>query len=401
MSDASFRHKLLLLALLAAVAVVGRSTAAPDSGMPAPGQALQAHARGVFFDWRPVQAEALRMARASQPTAAQLQNFKVIDRNGFAQPVPALDIDLPRDWQRQGRVDWDKSSLCTWNGPRMNLSAASPDGLHGITVLPTMGWQVSSLPIDRFDPCPAAPMRSVRDYLQYIAGNLRPGARVIAFRERPELSKPHTNFPVFAGELLIGYTLQGHEMRESLLSWVSHTRMAPGGILVNAGITLAVRSPDGLLDFGFVERVRGSLRINDDWYRRYRAWGDGRRQEAQRLANTALQNWHNQRMREINLAGMTAIHRINMDAIAEIGRINTRIFNDRVASSDRLHALTIDSIREVQPWRDPESGKQVQLSMHYRHAWQLADGRQFLTNDPDFQPYRDLGIAGHALQPVR
>lgn len=39
--------------------------------------------------------------------------------------------------------------------------------------------------------------------------------------------------------------------------------------------------------------------------------------------------------------------------------------------------------------------------MHYQHAWQLSDGRQFLTNDPNFEPYRDLGIAGDPMQPVR
>lgn len=39
--------------------------------------------------------------------------------------------------------------------------------------------------------------------------------------------------------------------------------------------------------------------------------------------------------------------------------------------------------------------------MYYSNAWQLNDGRRFLINDPSFEPYRDLGIDGHCLQPVR
>lgn len=403
MTIANRRNKLVSTwaALGCAIAAQAGWIAAAHAAAPSAGQAVETHERGVFFDWRPVREEALRVAQTSKPSADQLQRMEVVDRVGFGQPMTAMGMDVPRGWRTDAKVDWDKSALCVWNGPRMNVDASSPDGLHGIVVLPTMGWQVASMPVDQFDPCPTAPMATVRDYLEFVARNTRPNARVISYRDRPDLSDTSAKYPVYGGELLIGYSLQGHEMRESLVTNVTHTRLAPGGFLVNANITLAVRAPDGLLDFAFAERVRSSLRMDDAWYKRYSEWGMGQLQQAQRLAQTAIQNWHDRRMNEITLAGMTARHNIRMNTIAEIGRINTQIFNSRMASSDRIQAATIDAIQEVQPWRDPGTGRQVDLSIHYNHAWQLSDGRQFLTNDPNFDPNRDLGISAHQLIPMR
>jgi hypothetical protein len=395
----SISSRLVLLAV--GLAMCGSVFAAGNAATSSAAQAVQNHERGIFFDWRPVRAEAQRIAQASKPDVSQLQRIDIVDSVGFGQPMTAMSVDVPSNWRRVGKVDWDKSSLCVWNGPRVNLDASSPDGLYGITILPTMGWQVASMPIDQFDPCPTAPMTMIRDYLEYVARNTRPNPRIIAFRDRPDLSNPAATYPVYGGELLIAYSLQGHEMRESLVSSVTHTRLAPGGILVNTNITLGVRAPDGQLDFAFAERVRSSLRADEAWYQRYSQWGLGQIQQARQMAQTAIQNWHDRRMNEINLAGMTARHNIRMETISEIGRINSQIVNSRSATGDRMQAATLDAIQEVQPWRDPTTGGQVDLSIHYQHAWQLSDGRQFLTNDASLVPERDLGVTGHRLEPVR
>ncbi len=381
------------------VAATSNAVAAGSNSAPA-AQVVEEHARGVFFDWRPVHAEAARRAQASKPSADRLQMVQIVDPNGFGQPIVAMTMDIPQGWRHEGGVSWDRSVECSWNGPRMSFDASSPDGLHGIALFPTMGWQVASMPLDRFDPCPAAPMATPRQYLEFIASNARPNARVLAYRDRPDLSRDG-RFPVAGGELLIAYTLSGHEMREVLVTALTYTSMAPGGKLVNSDLTLAVRAPDGLLDFTFSERVRSSLQWQSDWRSRYMQWAMAKIEQAGQRAAATIAEWHNRRMNEINLAGMTARHNIRMGTIAEIGRINTQIFNDRMASGERIQAATIDAIQEVQPWRDPGTGRQVDLSMHYNHAWQLDDGRQFLTNDPSFEPYRDLGLGGRRLEPVR
>ncbi len=383
-------------------------------GAPPPARPIvQEHARGIFFDWRPVREQAARMAAANRPDARQLIRVPIVDRGGFGQPMTAMTVEIPSDWVPQGGVDWDQSVECPWNAPRMRWSAASPDGLFGVAILPELGWQVAGRPVDRFDPCPVAPMSSPRDYLQFLARSTRPGAVVTGYRDRPELvsaanaqvqrqpAGPLGRVLHQAGELQISYRLQGHEMHESLVSALTLTPLAGGAVAINTLITLGVRAPAGLHDAAFAEQIRKSLRLDETWAKRRVQWSAGRWQQVRQRAAATINAWHQRRISEINLAGMTARHQIRMETIADIGRINNRIVANTSATNDRIHRETIRSIQEVQPWRDPSTGQQVDLSIHYKYAWQLGDGRQFLTNDPNFDPNRDLNMPGRRLEQVR
>jgi hypothetical protein len=384
------------------------AVAAPvANGAPDGARLVEPHARGVFFDRRPLQAQMQQIAAAGRPSADRLQPAQIIDSAGFGQPMPVVSLDIPVGWTGSGGVDWDRGVDCHFNAARLRWSATSPDGLYGIAVMPALAWQVQSRPLDPFDPCPAAPMASIRAYLEFVAGNARPNARVLSYRDRPDLvqlltqgANP-TGSTYQAGELLIGYSVQGHEMRETLVSAVQLMPMAPGGLLAMSHLVLAVRAPDGHLDFAFAERIRSSLRRENDWAVQHHQWSMAKAQQVQQRTSASIADWHNRRMNEITMAGMTARHHIRMDTIAQIGQINSQIVASRAGTDARIHENYKDMVQEVQPWRDPTSGQQVDLSIHYSNAWQLDDGRQFLTNDPGFDPGRDLGIAGRRLQPVR
>jgi hypothetical protein len=368
---------------------------------------VEPHARGVFFDRRPLQAQVQQVAAAGRPDADRLQPTQLVDSAGFGQPMTVMTLDMPVGWTGSGGVDWDRSVDCHFNAARLRWSAASPDGLYGIAVMPALAWQLQSRPIDPFDPCPAAPMASIRDYLEFVAGNARPNVRVLSYRDRPDLvqllsqgANP-TGSSYQAGELLIGYSLQGHEMRETLVSALQLMPMAPGGILAMSHIVLGVRAPDGHLDFAFAERIRSSLQRQPEWAAQHQQWAMAKMQQVQQRTSASIADWHERRMSEITMAGMTARHHIRMDTIQQIGQINTQIVASRAGTDARMHENFKDMVQEVQPWRDPSSGQQVDLSIHYSNAWQLDDGRQFLTNDHSFDPGRDLGIAGRRLEPVR
>lgn len=386
-----------------------------DALLESGSQIVHRHERGVFFDRRPLDREIRRIAENSGPAGAPFERVGIQDASGFEQPMTAVTIEVPKGWVQRGGIEWDRTVECVGNTVAARWSASSPDGLHEVTLLPMLSWQVESAPggIVPMNPCPAAPMASIRQYLEYVVRNARPGARVISWRERPDLvaqyqtalqqsaqQAPMANQRYEAGELLIGYTLQGQEVRESLVAGATFSEIQ-GTITAWSSTGVTLRAPDGLLDFASLERMRSSLRTEKAWGERMTAW---KRQHVERLNQrqiASIQEWHARRMHEINMAGMAARHKIRMDTIAEIGRINSQIFANRSASSDRIQETFIDYVQEVQPWRDPSTGKQVDLSMHYSNAWQLSDGRQFLTNDPSFEPYRDLGIDGHRLQPVR
>jgi hypothetical protein len=362
----------------------------------------------VFFDRRPITAEVQKLAQASRPSADRVGRVQVMDTTGFGQALPALSIDVPTGWVPRGQVQWTREVECIGNTYDLRWSAASPDGLYEMSLLPRLSWQVESAGIVALNPCPAAPMRTAREYLDHVMRTARPSARALSYRERPDLvaalnaggSPPGSTLRIEAGELLIGYRLAQQEMRETLIAAVTFSELQ-GTVAAWTDSGFALRAPDGQLDFALAERLRASARIEQPWAEQMLAWSRQRVDELNQRQVRSIAEWHQRRMNEITTAGMLERSRIRQDTLAEIGRINERIVASRSATDARIHENFKDYIQEVQPWRDPASGQQVDLSIHYRHAWQLDDGRQFLTNDAGFDPNRDLGIGGRALQPVR
>src|SRR5690606_29727782 len=108
----------------------------------------------------------------------------------------------------------------------MRWGASTPDGSHGVAFLPGLGWNSEPR-----SGCQQAAVPSLQDLLTQQAGLLSPQARIIDFRQRPDivggLAVP-ANVPEFglqgtgmnlvtwidAGEALVAYTdAQGRDMR--------------------------------------------------------------------------------------------------------------------------------------------------------------------------------------------
>ncbi len=384
-----------------------------DPVTSAPRKIIEVHQGGVFFDRRPLVSNAVELAGNSRPSVTSMQSATILDATGFGQPMPAMHIEIPKGWSMQGGVEWNRSVECIGNTYAFNWTASSADGMHGIGLFPGLTWQVESAPggTVALNPCPAAPMRSAREYLEFLARQSRPGARMLDFRARPELAEAmRTSQPTQnpgpaqvrfdSGELLIGYDLQGIPMRESLVATITISELQ-GTIVAWSDIPMSLRAPDGLLDFTILEHVRRSSQLDKRWGEQLIAWSRQAVEMLNQRQVRSIQEWHSRRMSEINLAGMTARHQLRMDTINEIGRINNQIVASNDASTSRQHEAFKDYIQEVQPWRDPTSGQQIDLSIHYANAWQLGDGRQFLTNDTNFDPNRDLGITGYRLEQAR
>ncbi len=353
-------------------------------------------------------------ARAGAAPATAMQRVDIVDATGFGQPMTAQTIEVPAGWTTSGGVTWDRNVECVANNLGMAWSATSPDGRFAVSLLPRLTWQVASATVVPLYPCPAAPMDSVRSYLDSVVKNARPGARVLSYRERPDLvaerqrhaAQPMQGSRVWfeSGEILIGYPLQGVEMRESIVAAVTFSEinnpMVGRSLSASAEDAIALRAPDGQLDFALLERIRTSGRIERAWGERMLAFSKAKIEAISQRQAQDIQTWHARRMNEITTAGILERGRIRMDTIREVGRINNQIVASRDATNTRIHEGNVRAIQEVQPWRDPSTGQQVDLSIHYRHAWQLDDGRQFLTNDVNFDPQRDLGISGRRLEPV-
>lgn len=84
-------------------------------------------------------ALTLALALAAGQAAAQMTTYEVKDRQGFDRELVAYTIDVPRDWQVEGQVLWQKP--CSGNELyELVLTARAPDGRTGLRIMP--GHQV-------------------------------------------------------------------------------------------------------------------------------------------------------------------------------------------------------------------------------------------------------------------
>jgi hypothetical protein len=334
--------------------------------------------------------------------ALRVERAVIVDASGFEEPMVAATLFLPHGWQARGGVQWGQQFACT-NGYVFDWSATSPDGLASIAVLPQERWEWNNIGAPPATPgCPAAPHRNVQPYLQGLAQRLRPGARVLDYRARPDLRQEFVQYEsvtpmplgesrvwVEAGELVVGYQEKGQDMRGSVAAVVvfnlMRTDAGMGVMEALSGATFpafAACAPSEQFNAGFFEALRRSIKVDPRWESRISGHNAT-------LARIALRE--NKKRSEI----MARTHE-------EIARIREEAWNSYQQCSDRRFREFGELLRGVETDADPESSfGQIELSSLYDSAWRLDDGSYVLTNDVSFDPYRALGVAGKKLDAVK
>jgi hypothetical protein len=141
-------------------------------------------------------------------------------------------------------------------------------------------------------------------------------------------------------------------------------------------------APSDAWNPAFFEAIRKTMRANPQW--------------SQRIAN------HNGAIAQVALEESRKRAALIAQSNAEIAKIREDAWNASQESADRRAREFGEVIRGVETYDDANApGGAVQLSNLYDHAWRLDDGSYVLTNDSSFQPFRDLGIDGHALEVTR
>lgn len=349
-------------------------------------------------------------AWAQGSPALRVRQVEIIDRNGFERPLPAARILVPHDWQAQGGVVWDVQSQCVNTARRFEWAAWSSDGLFGIELLPNTAWQMSNLPPEyqAMDPCPRRNAGSVRQYLEQLVQERRPGARILDYRDRPDIaqasgiSEQRTAMAmgelrqwVESGEVLLGYTYAGTPRREVIQATVvfTHSTMQAPAIMQNPSMggametlqalalpSFAVRAPDGRLDFTMVESLRSSITPDPEYERRMAA--------------------HYQTINRINAKGAADRAASTRRHGEEMLDIINQGYAERQKIIDEGHDRFSRVIREVEVYDDPLKG-QVELPSHYERAWRLDGGDYLLSNDLNLEPWRDLGVNGSEMERLR
>jgi hypothetical protein len=366
------------------------------------------------------------LAPGSHPVHAQAENsatwraqiVEITDRRGFEKPMPAMTIMVPAGWRAQGEIQWGALSCARSHQP--TLQARSPDGRSAIEITAGEAWTAGG-PAPSV-PCQRASFSTAESYLKAWVARYRPSAQWLDYRIRPERGQPPRDMPfmgggtrswVEVGQALIGYEQGGQAVRESLAVAIAFaaTRMALPGmppVQTMQGESFGVlswRAPEGQLDFRQFDAMWQTLRSDERWQARI--------DQGTQATNQAIA-----RDNAITAGKVAAIHaetsRQTLEAIKqrgeiartsreEVAAINNGTVRDRAASNERMHTDSVRSVREVSLYRGSSIGGSgtVELPNHYQHAWRLRDGTYVLTDSPNFDPNRDLGVPGEQLKRTR
>ena len=333
----------------------------------------------------------------------------IVDASGFARPMAASTIFVPFGWRTDGGVLWAREYMCT-NGYNFMWSAFAPDRSMSVRIIPQSAWEMNSMGAAPTRPgCQIQQIQSVRQYLEIQVGAAFSGARILDYRDRPDLIREigfqpsRTPMPAGeirkwaeGGEMLFAFNQDGRDMRGSMAAVVqfdhniSDYSQVAGGLPGSRTEFLsafafpgwAATAPNGQFNFAFFEALRKSIRTNPEWSKAIAGHNT-------RIALKAL---------EISRRDAAAIQE-NRDYIAKL-RQDT--WNAQQESADRRFREFGEALRGVETYKDEWGpGGERELSGRYDHAWRLRDGTYVLTDDANFDPWRDLKLEGQKLEAVR
>jgi hypothetical protein len=323
-----------------------------------------------------------------------------MDMNGFEQPLPAVFAFVPMGWRAQGGVQWGQQFMCT-NGYNFSWYAQSPDGLQTVAILPQQKWETNNYGAGASNPgCPSVPITSMPQYLQQLVASLKPGARVVNMRPRPDLAAKfsHMNMRtpsamgemrtwVESGEAQFSYNERGREMSgvvsaTAVFSLSRMSGLSPGQTMdAVTGFVFpgfAATAPKGQLNLQFTEAIRQSFVPNPAW-------------------QAAIAD-HNARIARGAAQEIAKRAKMISEYNDYVSLIRKEVSDTRAASDERRQREFGELIRGNQNYDDANApGGRVELSNMYDHAWRLNDGSYVLSNDAGFDPWKDLGLEGRQL----
>lgn len=329
-----------------------------------------------------------------------LERMRVIDPSGFAQPMEAYSILVPKGWKKEGGITWQVGSSCMAESIRNRVTVSSPDGKYALDLYPQQQWdwwddqmmlqtQMQQAQNPVFRRCTIAqPM----DAGQFMQGPMAQemGAQVTSVEPSEELNKALRQQAQAANQQFqqagvsiesrpsaaIG-TLRYQDGSAGValcsiamqVSWMPNymTGGQSASYSCQATQKIAIKCPAGKEAEArkLLSTVMSSLRINPQWQAGVQ----------QMVSNVAA-------VEQRETMKRAAIQR---DAANYSADLQQRTWEEGQASRDRIAESWGQTLRGVETWRDA-SGSSVELSSGYNEAWSRPDGSYILSNNPLFDP---------------
>lgn len=349
-----------------------------------------------------------------------MKQVTIVDKTGFEKPLPAATMLIPKDWSFESAIAYTKPGGCS-GIVLSQFKAVSPDGKTALEAFPAYGWQWNENPDMRqlamgqnqqnaqmgFAACDVQQPMNATQFLQFTVPRVRKDAQIVKIEAIPGVrdvtSKQVQQLEAYAQQIglpsrygiddaraRVTYTVGGAKVEEWLTVLVNSMSMSTpmmGGVNTSYTFTAqtayGLRAPAGQLDANenLFKAMIGSIRLDPEWSARI----------AQLQANINAQN----------AKGAADRAKIRADANAYTGKLITEGHESRQKSQERSAQQFSQYIREVESYRDPSSGKSVELPSFYNHAWSNGKGEYVITDSPGFKPGEVLPGSWSEMQRVK
>jgi hypothetical protein len=329
------------------------------------------------------------------------QRVRVKDENGFAQPVEAYSLLLPKSWRTEGGVRWVINISCPADAVQNRFSATSPGREFRLDVFPQKNWQWYDDPMMLQHAQNSAALGGAGcglarplDAAQYLREVLLPqdlpGATLVSHERNEPLSKAMLEQARAANA---AFRASGVPVESRPSAEIGRVRWADGRVgIVLCAVAQTVSFMPNLINGGTFASYQCQANVKT-----VLSGPPGREKDLEKLLSTIVASLR------INPEWQAAVQRVytNIAQVEqqetakraamwrqtqqEIGDLQRRTWEDSQASRDRIHESWGQVLRGVESWSEPGGGR-IELSSGYNEAWSKGDGTYILSNDPLFDP---------------
>ena len=356
-----------------------------------------------------------------------MRKVAIVDQHGFEQPMQALTLLVPADWQFQGSVQYNANTACHPDIVHLSFRATSPDGRFALEMFPDHHWmwsgdpemvrmlQMSNQQTSRYGrkSCDLmVPMNATQYLERYVVPGVRRGASVVGVEPMPEMAQQlqqqardeeataarqaiRGQIRADFSRVRVNYNTGGQEVEEWLAAETVVAGMMGPSFNIRTGLmgqavyydcggylVTAMRAPRGQLQpmEKFFLMMLSTIRLDPAW--------------ENRVTNVIAQ---------MNADDSRAAMQRSTIA-TQYGQDTSRMINEGYQSRSKMQDSAFrkwdQAIRGVQTFRNPNTGDTVELSNEYGHAW-AGGGNQYILSDREgFNPNATVGGNWTRLEPL-
>jgi hypothetical protein len=350
----------------------------------------------------------------------RMKMVKIMDSQGYAQPLVSATLLVPVDWQAQGATAWNIKDKC--NTIQTTLQASGPDG-RAFEIFPQYNWswaddptflRQSAAQTAQFGarPCDVIPPMGAADYLKQNLAKIRPNATLAGIEPAPKLMQILQDQARQAEQSAAQYRLQQKirpDVIKARLKYNLNGKPVEEWIVVATVITgtlgpsydvrtnrmtqtysyncranmVAERAPQGQLDSSekLFELINSTFRADQAWLAR--------------VNNSAAA------VQQIELKGVRDRSAIVTKNAEDIRKIQQQGYENQQRSQDQNAASFSQTIRGVETYQNPGTGEKVELDSNYGHAWVSNTGEYLLSDQAGFDPNTNRVLSKESWTPLQ